>query len=178
MKPAFKIRRITEVEGLPDGMESDVEIIRLESSAQARRLRRGRKYGDLVHALLAQAEYPANRAGIEALATVHEIGSKMTAGEREAAIEVAVRTFSHPLVTAAFASERVHREFPVTYETNGELYEGVIDLTWFDGMRWNVLDYKTGPGDEPRYRRQVTIYGEALRKVTGAPARLVVLEIA
>jgi len=65
----------------------------------------------------------------------------------------------------------------VTYETNGELYEGVIDLTWFDGQKWTIVDYKTGPGDEPRYRRQITLYGEAIRKATGTPVRLIVLEI-
>ena len=41
-----------------------------------------------------------------------------------------------------------------------------------------MLDYKTGPGDEPRYRRQIAIYGEIIRKTTAAPVRLVVLEIA
>ena len=44
--------------------------------------------------------------------------------------------------------------------------------------RWTVLDYKTGPGDEPRYRRQIAFYGEIIRKTTAAPVRLVVLEIA
>jgi len=71
----------------------------------------------------------------------------------------------------------MHREYPVTYESNGDLYEGVIDLVWFDGTRWTVLDYKTGLGDEPRYRRQVTIYGDVIRKTTRAPVRLIVLEI-
>ena len=66
----------------------------------------------------------------------------------------------------------------MTYEANGELYQGVIDLVAFDGNRWTVLDYKTGPGDEPRYRRQIAIYGEIIRKTTVAPVRLVVLEIA
>ena len=88
-----------------------------------------------------------------------------------------VHTLGHPLLSAAFQSQRVHREYPVTYETNGELYEGVIDLAWFDGRQWTVVDYKTGPGDEPRYRRQVAIYGEAIRKTTGAPVRLIVLEM-
>ena len=60
---------------------------------------------------------------------------------------------------------------------NGEFHEGVIDLASFDGSRWTVIDYKTGPGDEPRYRRQIAIYGEIIRKTTAAPVRLVVLEI-
>jgi ATP-dependent exoDNAse (exonuclease V) beta subunit len=58
------------------------------------------------------------------------------------------------------------------------MMNGVIDLVWFDGIRWTVVDYKTGPGDEPRYRRQIAIYGEVMRKTTGDPLRLIVLEIA
>ena len=47
-------------------------------------------------------------------------------------------------------AERVCREYPVTFELGDELYEGVIDLAWFDGTRWTVIDYKTGSADEPR----------------------------
>ena len=102
----------------------------------------------------------------------------MSAGDRQFAIDSVLRTLAHPLLSEAFRAQRMHREYPVTFEAGGELYEGVIDLTWFDGTRWTVVDYKTGPGDEPRYRRQVTIYGETIRKTTGMPVRLVVLEIA
>jgi ATP-dependent exoDNAse (exonuclease V) beta subunit len=124
-----------------------------------------------------RAEFPADRTGIEVQATAHEIGSRMTAGDRQQAVDTVIRTLAYPLVSSAFTAQRMHREYPVTYEANGELYEGVIDLVWFDGTRWTVVDYKTGPGDEPRYRRQIAIYGEVIRKTTGAPVRLIVLEI-
>jgi ATP-dependent helicase/nuclease subunit A len=177
--PAFRVRRITEAEVLPAGVpDGQVEIILLDVPAAAGGLKRGRKYGDLVHGLLAHADSPADRAGIEARATAHEIGSRMTAADRQQAVDTVVRTLAHPLVLGAFQAQRMHREYPVTYESNGELYEGVIDLAWFDGTRWTVVDYKTGPGDEPRYRRQIAIYGEVIRKTTGAPVRMIVLEIA
>jgi len=178
--PEFSVRRITEAESLPEGVsEGEVEIVRLDVPAiAASKPPRGRKYGDLVHALLAHAAFPADRAGIEAQATAHEIGSRMTAGDRQQAVDAVVRTLAHTLVSGAFQAQRMHREYPVTYAANGELYEGVIDLVWFDGTRWTVLDYKTGPGDEPRYRRQIAIYGEVISKTTGAPVRLIVLEIA
>jgi ATP-dependent exoDNAse (exonuclease V) beta subunit len=73
-------------------------------------------------------------------------------------------------ISGAFLAQRMHREYPVTYESNGELCEGLLDLAWFDGNRWTVVDYKTGPGDEPRYRRQIAIYGEVIHNTTGAPA--------
>jgi ATP-dependent exoDNAse (exonuclease V) beta subunit len=97
--------------------------------------------------------------------------------DRQAAVEAAVRVLDHPLLLAARKAERVYREYPVACELGDELYEGMIDLAWFDGTRWTVVDYKTGSADEPRYRRQVAIYGEALRRATDAPVRLIVLEI-
>jgi ATP-dependent exoDNAse (exonuclease V) beta subunit len=102
----------------------------------------------------------------------------MEESARQQAVDIVIRTFAHPLVSSAFNAQRVHREYPVTHEAKGEIHEGVIDLAWFDGSRWTVLDYKTGPGDEPRYRRQVVIYGDIIRKTTAAPVRLVVLEVA
>jgi ATP-dependent exoDNAse (exonuclease V) beta subunit len=179
-RPEFRVRRITEVDVFPQGIaDAEVEILRLESGpAPAGRPPRGRNYGDLVHGLLAQALFPPERAEIEALATVHEIGARMEASDRQQAVDIVLRTFAHPVVSSALKAQRVHREYPVTYEANGDVCEGVIDLVSFDGNRWTVLDYKTGPGDEPRYRRQIAIYGEIIRKTTAVPVRLVVLEIA
>ncbi len=52
--PEFSVRRITEAESLPEGVsEGEVEIVRLDAPAMAAsKPPRGRKYGDLVHALL------------------------------------------------------------------------------------------------------------------------------
>jgi ATP-dependent exoDNAse (exonuclease V) beta subunit len=179
-RPEFRVRRITEVDVLPEGIaDEEVEILRLDSGPTTSRIApRGRKHGDLVHALLAHASFPPDRAEIEALATVHEVGLRMEASARQQAVDIVVRTFAHPLVSSALKAQRVHREYPVTYDAKGEFHEGVIDLVSFDGSRWTVLDYKTGPGDEPRYRRQIALYGEIIRKTTAAPVRLVVLEIA
>jgi ATP-dependent helicase/nuclease subunit A len=179
-RPEFRVRPITEVDALPEGIgDTEVEILCLDTRpTTAGRPPRGRKHGDLVHALLAHASFPPARAEIEALAIAHEVGSRMEASARQQAVDIVVRTFAHPLVSSALQSQRVHREYPVTYDANEGIHEGVIDLVSFDGGRWTVLDYKTGPGDEPRYRRQVAIYGEIIRKTTAAPVRLVVLEIA
>jgi ATP-dependent exoDNAse (exonuclease V) beta subunit len=174
--PTLRIRRISELDALPEGVEAEVEI-RSVSAPEAVRIKRGRKYGDLVHALLARARPPVDRARLEARAAAYEIGAALSEGDRQAAVEAVLRCLEDPLLAEARRAERVHREYPITYEIGGELYEGVIDLTWFDGYRWTVVDYKTGPADEPRYRRQVAIYGEALRLATGAPVRLIVLEL-
>jgi ATP-dependent helicase/nuclease subunit A len=176
--PQFRVKRITDVETLPERFETEVEIMGTNVPASAESSgKRGRKYGDLLHAILARVDYPAERIGIDAQTAAHEIGSTMSETERQFVVDVVFRTLAHPLISAAFSAKQVRREYPVTYETNGELYEGVIDLTWFDGNKWTIVDYKTGPGDEPRYRRQIALYGEAVRKATGTPVRLIVLEI-
>jgi ATP-dependent exoDNAse (exonuclease V) beta subunit len=178
LSPRFQIRPITEVDVLPAGVQTDVEIIPVPRGLETVRVRRGAKYGDLVHALLARAEYPMDKARLAALAAAYEIGSTLTETEREAAVDAVLRGLNHPLLFEARSAERVYREYPVTCEVDGALYEGLIDLAWFDGTRWTVVDYKTGPAEMPRYRRQVALYGEALTRATGAPVRLIVLEIA
>jgi len=52
---------------------------------------------------------------------------------RQFVVDVVLHTLAHPLLSAAFGAKRVHREYPVTSETDGELYQGVTDLVWFDG---------------------------------------------
>ena len=176
--PQFRVRRITEIDRLPEGVEAEVEVIPVTEIREGARVKRGRRYGDLVHALLARAEYPVDKARLGAWAAADQFGSTLSEADRQAAVDSVVRCLDHPLMAEARGAERVHREYPVTCEIGGELYEGVIDLAWFNGARWTVVDYKTGAGDELRYRRQIAMYGEALRKVTATPVRLVVLELA
>ena len=177
-KPTIHVQRITESDAPFDSEQLEPEVVGFDDAVPpVRRLCGGRKFGDLVHALLAHAPFPADRAAIENYASFPQIGSRMNEADRTAAVEVALRALSHPLITSAFASQTFHREYPVTYRRGDELYEGVVDLTWFDGKGWTVLDYKTGPGDEPRYYRQLSMYGAAMRKAKGMPVRLVVLEL-
>src|SRR6185312_8128652 len=57
-KPTKRVQRITESEATLDG-ESKPEVVSLDEAVSVRRIRGGRKFGDLVHALLAQAPIPA-----------------------------------------------------------------------------------------------------------------------
>ena len=38
----------------------------------------------------------------------HEIGSRMTAGDRQQTVDTVVRTLAHPLVSSAFEAQRMH----------------------------------------------------------------------
>ena len=60
---------------------------------------------------------------------------------------------------------------------DGSLVEGRVDLAWHDGEMWTVIDYKTDTAERSRYKRQLQLYGLALQRSTGKPARGVLLEI-
>jgi ATP-dependent helicase/nuclease subunit A len=73
----------------------------------------------------------------------------------------------------------VWRETPVTVTLGGVLIEGVVDLAYqLDGVV-TVVDFKTDRGDVSvdRYRHQVALYAEAMARVTGHPARAILLQI-
>jgi hypothetical protein len=59
-RPEIRVRRITDVDVLPEGIaDVKVEILRLDlGPTTVGALPRGRKHGDLVHALLAHAAFP------------------------------------------------------------------------------------------------------------------------
>ena len=61
---------------------------------------------------------------------------------------------------------------------DGEIVEGVVDLAFFDEEAWTVVDYKTDIAIEhelDRYRRQVSLYVDAIERATGKSARGVLL---
>mgnify|MGYP001600636219 CR=1 FL=1 len=58
----------------------------------------------------------------------------------------------------------MHREYPFVYkDADGKIVEGNIDLAYQQGDEWIIVDFKTGPADRKEYRRQVEVYGRALR---------------
>ncbi len=63
---------------------------------------------------------------------------------------------------------------------DGTLVEGVIDLAFEDESGWTVVDFKTDrelAGALDRYRRQVGLYVEAIRKATGREGRGILMRI-
>ncbi|MEM8996902.1 MAG: PD-(D/E)XK nuclease family protein, partial [Acidobacteriota bacterium] len=61
-----------------------------------------------------------------------------------------------------------------------KLIEGVVDLAFFDGERWTVVDFKTDADPGPRledYRRQIAWYVYALSRLTGQDADGVLLGV-
>ena len=86
-----------------------------------------------------------------------------------AAVEVVTALLKNPLfdrVRAADRSGHCDRELPITWKApDGTLIEGTIDLAFEDLTGLTVVDFKTDrelTTDLDRYRRQLTIYCQAL----------------
>ncbi|NDJ76438.1 MAG: hypothetical protein GYB65_09275, partial [Chloroflexi bacterium] len=72
------------------------------------------------------------------------------------------------------AAHQVYRELPFVYHTSQRAITGVIDVLYFDGKRWHVLDYKTTPVSEVgawfnarHYYLQLGVYAAAVAAQTG-----------
>jgi ATP-dependent helicase/nuclease subunit A len=143
---------------------------------------RGKRFGTLVHALLADVTLPPVPGELAGLAAYWGRVLDADAEERGAAVEVVEIALAHPLMAAAAAAERV-REHPIHAFEAGRRTEGVIDLAFRDEAGWVVVDYKTDAGGPPEtagadaYRAQVAAYVEALEEATGEPARGVLLYV-
>jgi len=144
----------------------------------------GKRFGTLVHAVLAAVELDADRTGVADAAALQGRLLGATAEELEAATDTVARALGHPLMrqaaTAAHAG-RCRRECPVGVKLDGDvLVEGVVDAAFLDGVGWTVVDFKTDveiAGRLEEYRRQVGLYAEAVALATGVPARGVLLRV-
>jgi ATP-dependent exoDNAse (exonuclease V) beta subunit len=81
---------------------------------------------------------------------------------------------SSPIRADLDRAAQVYRELPFAYRAGSRTLHGQIDVLYFDGREWHVLDYKTAPvswqGAEKnaqRYYLQVGVYAEAVAARTG-----------
>jgi len=145
----------------------------------------GKRFGTLVHAVLAAVELDADRAGVADAAALQGRLLGATAEEVEAAADTATRALAHPLLRRAADAARAgrcRRECPVGVKLDGDVVvEGLVDAAFLeDGAGWTVVDFKTDveiAGRLEEYRRQVGLYAEAVRRATGGPARGVLLRV-
>lgn len=142
----------------------------------------GKRYGILVHALLAEA--PLDPSGSDALlgplAKAHGRSLGASPDEIAFAENAAREALTHDVMVRAGASVDARREVAVTFESEDHtLVEGVVDLAFEepDGSI-TVVDFKTDVDETPRlasYRAQVSLYARAITKATGKPTRGVLL---
>jgi ATP-dependent exoDNAse (exonuclease V) beta subunit len=170
--PMCNVIAATELAGPAEGEVLVVRTLRPANRAG------GRSFGKLVHSVLQRARPGATRGELEALASAYARRFHVRDDEIGWAADAAAEALAHPLMAEAARAVRCHREYPVLMRLDGStLVEGQVDLAFFDGARWTVVDFKTGPGDEARYRRQLSLYASAISQATGQPARAVVIEV-
>ena len=184
--PTFRVTTATRLaaqeraRGPLDG-ESSIPVEVVETASVRARRPGGRRFGILVHAVLADVPMDAGAETIDPLVALHARLVGATPDE-VAAAGVAVRAaLEHDLFVAAAAAAlrgACHRELPLTTrDARGAFVDGVADLAFLeptaDGDRWVVVDYKTDaqPGANDAYRAQVRFYARALAAATGRPAR-------
>ncbi len=173
------VRRLPRAEGQASTAKVSIE----DASGDGRRPA-GRRFGVLVHALLAAVPLTAPADDVRDLATLHARVLGAPDHERDQAAIVVERALAHPLLErarqAVAAGRACRREAPITIIREGTLIDGQIDLAFEGGDGWTVVDFKTdaelGAADEV-YRRQVALYAEALAAITGQPARATILRV-
>ncbi|HJQ85627.1 MAG TPA: UvrD-helicase domain-containing protein [Candidatus Binatia bacterium] len=176
--PSLVVRTATEhaAAAEPPGIEVTVESVAVPAGRP-----HGRRFGTLVHGVLATVALAADRAAVAGAATLQGRLLGATSDEVAAAVDTVVAALAHPLLGRAARATRCRRESPIAVEVEGgAVIEGVVDAAFLEGDGWTVIDFKTDveiAGEVDRYRRQVALYARAIAAATSMPARAVLLRI-
>lgn len=138
----------------------------------------GKRFGLLVHAVLADVELTAASDAVRSLAHVHGRALAAPTAEVEAAVTAVVAALDHPVFAAARQAATLRREAPVILHTDRGTLEGIVDLAFGDPTGWTIVDFKTDrelDGERAIYETQVRLYAQAIAHATGAPTRGVLL---
>jgi ATP-dependent exoDNAse (exonuclease V) beta subunit len=174
-RPTVPVAAMTELSArTPATNPARIERTNLDRAGRPK----GRRFGTLVHALLARAPFDATPQTLKRLgaALARLVGA--TPDEEAAAVASVDAAFAHPIVGRAARSTDVRRETPVVHrQPDGTLAEGVIDLVFRGAEGWLVVDFKTddSAAAEQVYAAQLGLYVDAVRTATGEPAEGVLL---
>jgi ATP-dependent exoDNAse (exonuclease V) beta subunit len=184
------VRTPTELAHAAEGGAPAGDVALEHASPDAARAARphGKRFGTLVHAVLAEAAFGADRAALGALARALGRHEDAPAAEIEAAVEAVAAAHAHPLLARAAAADargECRREVPITLRLeDGTLADGVVDLAFREegaaGAVWTIVDFKTDVelgAQRAAYEAQVRLYARAVTAATGEPARAVLLSV-
>ncbi|MFN2549919.1 MAG: UvrD-helicase domain-containing protein [Myxococcales bacterium] len=174
--PSLRVETATarSIASAPEGSEVALETVAGREAPRPR----GRRFGTLVHAVLAEIDLRATPEGIARTAAAQGRIAGAPAEEISAAAAAVVAALQHPLLQAAARSDECRREEPVLHRlADGTLLEGVVDLAFRDAAGWTVIDFKTDATDRPHYAEQIRLYCAAVEAATGSRARGVLLAV-
>jgi ATP-dependent helicase/nuclease subunit A len=191
---ALSIRIATATENAdhaPAAGQAQIANVPVEDASQFIETRpSGKRFGTLVHALLATLPLDATAAEVADLAALHAKLFAANDDERSAATAMAVAVTRHArwqdARKAAASGRRVWREAPVSMRmadepgTPATIVDGQVDLAYETEAGWIVIDFKTDieiASAQEAYQQQVALYAEAVAKATGQPATGVLLRV-
>ena len=144
----------------------------------------GRRFGTLLHALLAHVPLDASVEAIARMAAMQARMLNASDDERAAAAEAAERALAHDVFvrarTAVGAGRACQREMPLAAMAGDVLVDGQADLAFDDGASWVVVDFKSDvaiAGAEPAYRLQVAFYADAVSRAYDRPVEALLLRV-
>jgi ATP-dependent helicase/nuclease subunit A len=204
-RASFEVTTATRL-AAAEGAVTAVAVESAETGAARSERPRGRRFGTLVHAVLADVAFDAGAGEIERLVALHARLVGATGDEAAAAVAAVAAALSHDIMRRAARAAvrgRCHRELPLCWrDASGAFVDGVADLAFAEpaaggqdggdggqdggdgegagaGESWVVVDYKTDarPEAHDAYRAQVQIYARALAAATGRPVRGVLLAV-
>ena len=188
-KPSLCVRTVTEAKNDPKLRAAAVgsAVVALESTDASRSGRpHGKRFGVLVHAVLATVPLAGDQAAVEEIARAQARLVGATAEEISAAVSSVLAALRHPLLVRAHTAGReCRRESQVSLKLEDEsMLEGVIDLAFREVVggapRWTVVDFKTDveiASRRPEYEGQLTMYARAVSAATGEAAVAVLLSV-
>jgi ATP-dependent exoDNAse (exonuclease V) beta subunit len=144
----------------------------------------GRRFGSLVHAILASVPFDAGGDLIDRLAKIHARILGCPDEELDSAAEIVQIVLAHPLLRQALDATtrgRCRREVPIScLDSSGALAEGVVDLVFQGADSWTVVDFKTDEqirDQQSRYEQQLRIYANAIQQSTGRAASMILMRL-
>jgi ATP-dependent exoDNAse (exonuclease V) beta subunit len=173
-RPTFAHQAFTRLALEESGGGPEVRVERAPRAGPNRP--EGKRFGSLVHAVLAEVAWQPGAAEVAKLCAMHARKLGCPPEERDAARVAVERALEHPVMRRAARSPECRRECPVlTVQADSSLAEGVVDLAFRDpdGPGWVVVDFKTDAelGErQSAYQNQVRLYVAAVERATGLPA--------
>lgn len=169
-QPSLAIKSVTRVSHEQE--EVAAQPVPVEHSDGADSVRPGgKRFGNLVHGMLAECELTADRAQLSALAAMlaRELGASEQ--EQQASVTRVEAALAHPLMERVRQSDDVRRETAVVLsrQEGQDAVEGIVDLAFAEGDGWVVVDFKTDadPGSQPAYAHQLRLYAQGMQQATG-----------
>jgi ATP-dependent helicase/nuclease subunit A len=179
-EPTIKVQTATAFAASTGLSEQALAVVQIEAVSH-RDIERptGRRFGALVHAVLAAADLDASTDEIGALTKATARLLDATAEEVEATVTIVRSALEHPLIQRAVKAKALRRETPLQhFREDDTLIEGVVDLAFTEDTPelkgWTVVDFKTDreiQKAKDQYRAQVAAYVDAVRHATGSEAR-------